>query len=148
MRKLILLGILLAAPSWAARLATPDEETQSILDKVFFGLEYFKKECGRYPNTDEGLKAIHIHPNTVVCHSHSQVGEPRWEESIFVDQVDGWRKKMSYSSGSGKTYLLEASHGYFLTPESPQNHGGLRWTNPSAPPAPTPEPSPKPGQIM
>jgi hypothetical protein len=113
--------------------APPKIVTERELDQYYSRLDRFNKFCGRYPLTREGLKALKNLPHKLKCNGYPDLSQ------YDFDSKDGWSQPIKYRS-DGKTYRIDASHGYHLTENSPL-HGNNHWDNPT----PLPE-DPAPGE--
>jgi len=101
--------VMIGSDVYADRMSGP---TEADLGHFYVVLKIFKESCGRYPLTKEGLKAIKTPPRKLKCKQYpKQVGD--------IQVMDDYGEPLKYIS-DGKTYRLEASHGYFLTEKSPQ----------------------------
>jgi hypothetical protein len=95
-------------------------------------LAELKTLCGRYPTTEEGWNSVIKRPANFVCPN----GEKKewnytkeWTSPSGVQYADGWNQEMTYSS-DGARYKIVASHGYFVTDQSPLQYGRY-WENPN-----------------
>jgi hypothetical protein len=81
--------------------------TNRRIDTISFVLRDFKNGCGRYPTTEEGLKALLWLPKDLKCPSFEEWTDARYKPYLLKD---GWEIPLRYTS-DGKNYLIEASHG-------------------------------------
>jgi hypothetical protein len=83
-----------------------EEATMQRFNMIVPPLEDFKHDCGRYPTTEEGFRALMHGTKGPPC--------PEFEWSWAGDKPeifeDGWKMPLRYSS-DGKGYRIEASHG-------------------------------------
>lgn len=72
-------------------------------ERIYGGLEQFRKSCGRYPLTGEGLMALSKKPDTLLC--------SRYPAGGFVEQRvvcrDPWGYRYVYSS-EGQSFVLKS----------------------------------------
>ncbi len=113
--------ILFTVPPAFAEFECAMDKTVSGFDAIYLALGDFKKACGRYPLTKEGLKALKNLPQNLKC---SSIG--KYSDAFFFE--DGWFKPLNYTS-NGKTFRVKASHGYYLTEKSPKQNYAHRWSN-------------------
>jgi hypothetical protein len=121
-------------------------DTEKKLDSYFVYLDQVKKICGQYPAS---LKAV-LEP-ALAPEKELNCPKPLWpqlESNLhnfhgLLGFLDGWGVPLAYSS-DGNTYLLRASHGYFLTDRSPANSKGKHFENPNPPPDDRPPPPKNP----
>jgi hypothetical protein len=107
----------------AKRIAGPNTATQYMLNAFHQALSDFKKDCGRYPLTTEGLQALLVAPGNLPCKEKSHWDHnPRWLEKPMTDP---WKQDIQYTS-DGSSYRIQASHGYSVTNESP-SQGGFHY---------------------
>lgn len=124
--------------------------TENRLEAFFAFLQDYKAFCGHYPlNVDEYERLFRATKmrDLAPCPKFSEVMKrynKRKGEGVMRLQ-DGWREPMTYSS-DGKTFRLEASHGYSITEQTTAKKNGLHWDNPTPPPDdPPPSNEPEPG---
>ncbi len=100
---LVLGGIAVIGSFWHASNLKPDysqsiQLTQDNLSILNIALDAFKKDCGRFPVTDEGLAAL--------------VAEPRVEgwkgPYVFKLKPDPWKQPFSYVSDGSTMKLFSA----------------------------------------
>src|SRR5262249_13586074 len=131
--------------AFAARIWTPEGETESVLNLFYEGLNQFRAACGRFPEEKvEGLAAIFSKPSHLNCEKYSPLPAYQrpnsWPKISWKEKTgklvpkDGWGKRLQYSS-DGKSFRIDASHGYFVTDHSP-TYGGLHVENPKLSPDP------------
>jgi hypothetical protein len=123
------------------------------LDRYYYSLQSFKKDCGRYPTTTEGLSALIHRPRELKCRDNHWRDNPE-EICTKVPEVDAlscepkdcYGLPVTYES-DGKTFYLKGSHGYSLSEQTPARSNGWHWDNPNPPriPKPIPVPSVTPG---
>jgi hypothetical protein len=113
-------GILVvAALGWALlvwlidkqiHVLTPNDQTFINLNSLGSQLNEFRRNCGAFPSTEQGLRALWNPPPTLRCRDNT--AEKRNKVRTFVEQVskDGWGKQIQYFS-DGETFRLEASNG-------------------------------------
>lgn len=95
--------------------------TVAAFDSSYSLLKEFKRSCGLYPTTDEGLDALKKMPLNLKCKDLPKVDpELKFE--------DGWYQKFKYTS-DGKKFRIEASHGYYLTDKTKKKNKKYRWEN-------------------
>lgn len=103
----LLIFIFMVVQSALRNRQTPEQQrketTQIILNQVGIMLDYFKKTCGDYPTTKQGLDALKVKPADLNCPTY----EPIRQDYILKD---AWSHPLRYTS-DGKHYRLEASHG-------------------------------------
>ncbi len=92
-------GILLIsrakAPSKATGIRTREDKALQDLGVLSIALNRFRSDCGRYPTTEEGLKALIVNP-----------GITNWPKSyVNLIRPDPWRQHYFYAS-SNETYAL------------------------------------------
>jgi hypothetical protein len=110
--------------------------TEEMLDSYFVYLAQVKKICGRYPLSLAAIREPTLAPKKDLNCPQIEMSELQRERHQFSGRLgaeDGWIQAFSYSS-DGNTYLLRASHGYFLTDRSPANSKGKHFENPNPPP--------------
>lgn len=94
-------GILLlskAKPPEQPGLRTREMIAEQDLGVLSIALDRFKKDCGRYPTTTEGLFALINNP-----------GIPNWPKSyVNLIRPDPWRQRYIYRS-TNETYVLLSS---------------------------------------
>jgi hypothetical protein len=117
---LLVVGFVSAANG--SRLPSPYVVTELSLDQAFGLLVRQHQICGRYPSTAEGLAALTKY-RAMKCNADY---EP---ENLIYDGRDGWGEPLHYSS-DGDSFRIVASHGYFVTDQSPLR-GHHHWENPS-----------------
>ena len=100
---LILGGIAVIGSFWHASTLKPDHSqsiqlTRSNLSTLLVALDAFRKDCGRFPVTNEGLAAL--------------IAEPRVEgwkgPYIFKLKPDPWKQPFSYTSDGSTMKLFSA----------------------------------------
>jgi hypothetical protein len=108
--------------------ASPPYSTDRLLDQTHGRLEFFKKHCGRYPFASEGLKVFYAKKTDLPksCRNYPDFGG----DTLY--DLDGWGQKLRYTS-DGRTYRIEASHGYSLTENSAMHEKKQHWDNPNPP---------------
>jgi Type II secretion system (T2SS), protein G len=105
------------ATVFAMDLAPPGYDTSRQLGGIFHDLEHFKKICGRYPTTEEGLSAFSKVPQNLKCRGLQ--GKTYIDTSVLLPKkTDGYGQPIKYTS-DGTTYRVQASHGYYVTEKSP-----------------------------
>jgi hypothetical protein len=114
--------------------------TEELLEDFHKQLGYFKKLCGRYPTTEEGISALKSDPKIPDCPKYLGF-KSVYEQLVYqkgVETKDGWGQQFKYTS-SGSTFRLDASHGFFLTETSPAHiresasTAQWHWTNSNPP---------------
>jgi hypothetical protein len=106
----------------------PKPMTEHQLEFFYHKLLRFKEHCGRYPLTKEGLKFVYAKASKLkFCKDY-----PDYSERT-MNPTDGWEQTLKYTS-DGKTYRIEASHGYSLTENSAMHEKKQHWDNPNPPP--------------
>ncbi len=108
-------------PTW---MIGPNSETRRYLNAYYRDMNEFQKVCGRFPLTSEGFKALAFLPRSLKCTKFRDIKSSA--ESVS-DVRDGWKKKLKYIS-DGKSFKIEASHGYFVNDQSPHK-GNEYWEN-------------------
>jgi hypothetical protein len=137
----VLVGLLITmceGSSYASKRINEKKWTEDLLNDHFLSLQQFKEACGKFPTTSEGLKALAWKPGELNCPKYNAYQDPR--EGVLSSAVDGWGHRLEYKS-DGKHYHIGASHGYFVTDQSPTRNT-QHWENPSPPPEPHVSPSP------
>ena len=109
--------------------------TTQQLGLLYTHLRQFKDRCGRYPTTAEGLRVLATVPKHLRCE-----GEPI--DPLAGSMRDGYGAPLKYKS-DGKTFRVDASHGYYVTNKSPSRQfdgklaakgaPGAHWDNPDPP---------------
>jgi hypothetical protein len=118
----------LTTPLYAQCKAGPIRVTESNLDSFHRVLETVKELCGRFPTSEDGLTSFASNSTKWAC-LNGHPARDDWKTSEpFKSARDGWGKKLRYSS-DGKSYRIEASHGYFVTERSRLQSGGY-WESP------------------
>jgi Type II secretion system (T2SS), protein G len=122
--------------------APPGYATSQQLGIIFSDLEAFRKACGRYPTTEEGLSALSNIPQKLTCRLHQ--GQSYIDKSVWItNKTDSYGQPIKYNS-DGTTYRVQASHGYYVTEKSPARmlngqlstsfpKHGAHWDNPDPP---------------
>lgn len=90
--------------------------TVTQLKQLMLVLEDFKRVCGFYPTTDQGLEALTIAPKGRECKNY-----PVSEGFISGGKVphDAWDSPFQYES-DGSKYRISSTHGYAMTNVSPE----------------------------
>jgi hypothetical protein len=92
--------------------------TRSILNLYLKALFSFKQECGRFPKTREGLRALITKPAGLRCPNYSRIMSLLPENiAVLSNPKDAWLSPLRYRS-DGHTLHLSASHGYKVTETS------------------------------
>lgn len=135
-RAIFFLALLIRSTAFGARGPSLGKITEIDLNRLHWCLEQVSKNCGRYPDSNEGLKAILHAPIEMKCTNSALPKE--WECVLLNKGSDGWRTSFKYES-DGKSYRIEASHGYSMSNLSPK-HGEREdwWENPAGGDSPAP----------
>lgn len=94
---IVIIGVLAAliVPNFfsTGEKAKEDLTRQQVTTGLVSQLELFKMHCGRYPTTDEGLKALYERPN-------SEEIKDKWGGPYVrsADFADGWGRELRYQS--------------------------------------------------
>jgi general secretion pathway protein G len=106
---LVLLGFIMAivVPKIQGNIEEGNINSTKIAIQSLAGpLQDFKRNCGRFPSTEEGLKALETKPN-------SQPECKRYRPGGYLDgqsiAQDAWQQSFSYSSpDAGRTYIIKS----------------------------------------
>jgi hypothetical protein len=136
----------------AQALFMPKTTTEQLMESIFSYLQKYKVICDHYPHTNEGFKFPGPDNLEVTsCPSglpklkvlfQGSFFDPSWHGSK-QGMLDGWGQEWTYAS-DGRTFRVEASHGYFLTEKTTPKKEGRHWDN-LAPPSDDPKPRTFPG---
>jgi general secretion pathway protein G len=91
------------------RKRTPELVAMRELDAMRVALERFRRDCGRYPSTDEGLEALIKNPGAAGWDGHY----------VTVLKPDPWRQRYHYELVEGRPRLF--SSGPDKTPGTPDD---------------------------
>jgi hypothetical protein len=153
---LVLGGLILAQVALGMRIGPDDGGRQCFelrMEEFYSALQYFKKDCGRYPTTAEGLSMLIQKPKDLKCRDLHWEDNPevickkiKEIDALSCEPKDCYGVPFVYES-DGKTFYLKGSHGYSVSDKTTAKEYGKHWDNPNPPPIPSypPIPEPSPG---
>ena len=109
---LVLGGLLVSRMNMSAKMArrpTREMRAEKDLRSLRIALERFRVDCGRYPTTEEGLKALVLDPGVTNWGGHY----------VNVVKPDPWRTPYVYTLSDGALTLL--SYGADRRPNTPDD---------------------------
>ncbi len=105
----------------------PEERTMEDLQNLQVALELFKEHCGRYPTTEEGLKALERQP-----------GYRQWQGPYIIRLLpDPWKTPYVYVYSNPVYSLLSAGPDALVG--TPDDIAPLQFSATNPPPIPLPE---------